>query len=370
MTTILVIEDDPFIRESIQDVLEIEGYQTLGAANGAIGVRLATEQFPDLILCDVSMPEMDGYEVLNCLRNHPVANTIPFVFLTARTTSADLRQGMNLGADDYVAKPCTAGELLNAITSRLEKQALVKTKSEERLTSLRKNISQALPHELYTPLNGILGFSELLVRDYETIDRQEIQEIAEGIYLSAQRLHHLMQNFLLYAKLEMLTHQPEQLRELQAQTTFDPSSIIRFTAEKVASRAGRLADLTFVETDLKPTDCLIQISTHHLQKVVEELVDNALKFSDAHTAVTLKTETQLPYFCFSITDQGRGMTAEQIANLGAYMQFERQYYEQQGSGLGLVITQRIAQLYQGHFQVQSTAGESTTVQLKFCLVAA
>ncbi|MCU0525247.1 MAG: response regulator [Elainella sp. Prado103] len=368
MTKILVIEDDPYICESIQDVLEIEGYQTLTASNGVIGVQLATSELPDLILCDVGMPEMDGYEVLNILRHHPVANTIPFIFLTARTTSADLRQGMNLGADDYVPKPCTAHELLNTITSRLAKQAIVKTKSEQQLTSLRNNISQSLPHELYTPLNGILGFSELLVRDYETIDRQEIHEIAEGIYLSAQRLHHLMQNFLLYAKLEMLRHQPEQLQELQSQTTFDPVSIIRFTAEKVAAHANRSADLTLVESSSQAAECLIKISSHYLQKVVEELVDNALKFSEPAAKITITTGIHPPYFYLSITDQGRGMTAEQIANLGAYMQFDRKYYEQQGSGLGLVITQRMTELYGGHFHIQSTIGEQTTVQLKFPLV--
>jgi two-component system, OmpR family, alkaline phosphatase synthesis response regulator PhoP len=123
MKTILVIEDEQTVRESILDLLEAEGFQGIGGENGNVGVQLAQEHQPDLILCDVTMPDLDGFSVLSQLRKSPNTAGIPFIFLTARGTKADQRQGMELGADDYLTKPCTATDLLGAVSGRLAKYA-------------------------------------------------------------------------------------------------------------------------------------------------------------------------------------------------------------------------------------------------------
>ncbi|BAY24638.1 putative diguanylate phosphodiesterase [Calothrix sp. NIES-2100] len=126
MTKILVIEDEELVRENLLDLLEAEDFDTLSAANGRIGLNLAFSEIPDLILCDMMMPEIDGYGVLTTLRQDPLTATIPFIFLTAKSAKADFRQGMDLGADDYLTKPFTRAELLSAIVNRLEKQAALK----------------------------------------------------------------------------------------------------------------------------------------------------------------------------------------------------------------------------------------------------
>lgn len=123
MKKILVIEDEQTVRESILDLLEAEGFSGMGGENGNVGLRLARENHPDLILCDVQMPDLDGYSVLTSLRQASHTADIPFIFLTARGTKADIRYGMELGADDYLTKPCTATELLGAVSGRLAKQA-------------------------------------------------------------------------------------------------------------------------------------------------------------------------------------------------------------------------------------------------------
>lgn len=123
MKTILVIEDEQTVRESILDLLEAEGFHGIGGENGNVGVQLAQDHHPDLILCDVTMPGLDGFSVLSQLRKSPNTAGIPFIFLTARGTKADQRHGMELGADDYLAKPCTATDLLGAVTGRLAKYA-------------------------------------------------------------------------------------------------------------------------------------------------------------------------------------------------------------------------------------------------------
>jgi len=121
MKKILVIEDEPAMRSNLRDILEMENFSPLTAANGREGIAVAKEKLPHLILCDVMMPELDGHAVLAALRADPRTAKIPFVFLTAKGEHADIRTGMNLGADDYLVKPAKVEDLLEAIAARLER---------------------------------------------------------------------------------------------------------------------------------------------------------------------------------------------------------------------------------------------------------
>jgi DNA-binding NarL/FixJ family response regulator len=122
MTKILIIEDEPAMRANLEDVLELEGFLPILAANGKEGIRLAREQQPHLILCDILMPDMDGHAVLEALREESSTMRIPFLFLTAKGERSDVREGMELGADDYLIKPVRVDELLRAIDTRLERR--------------------------------------------------------------------------------------------------------------------------------------------------------------------------------------------------------------------------------------------------------
>ncbi|MBD3883665.1 response regulator [Phormidium tenue FACHB-886] len=121
MTKVLVIEDEAQTRSIFMKCLAFEGFCAIEAENGAIGVKLAQTHLPDLIICDIMMPNMDGYGVLSAVRCHRSTAAIPFIFLTAKVTMPDLRQGMEMGADDYLTKPCSVEQFLAAITTRLER---------------------------------------------------------------------------------------------------------------------------------------------------------------------------------------------------------------------------------------------------------
>jgi YesN/AraC family two-component response regulator len=125
MKKILVIEDEAQTRDIFLRCLDFEGFWALGAENGSIGITLAQMHHPDLIICDIMMPDVDGYGVLSTLRQEPSTAAIPFIFLTAKVTMSDLRQGMELGADDYLTKPCTVEQFLSAVTTRLERKAVL-----------------------------------------------------------------------------------------------------------------------------------------------------------------------------------------------------------------------------------------------------
>ncbi|MDB5203693.1 MAG: transcriptional regulator [Ferruginibacter sp.] len=131
---ILLIEDNDEIRENTAEILELSNYDVETAVNGKQGVEKALAQRPDLIICDIMMPVLDGYGVLHLLHKHEELSTVPFIFLTAKSERADLRRGMEMGADDYISKPFTDIELLNAIESRLKKQAAGKKAAEAEAT--------------------------------------------------------------------------------------------------------------------------------------------------------------------------------------------------------------------------------------------
>lgn len=126
MTTILVIEDQASIRTNLLELLEEEGYNAVGFERGFTGMMWALKHAPDLIICDIMMPDMDGYNVLNELNHYPVTATVGFIFLSAKADKPSVREGMDLGADVYITKPFKRTELLKAINFCLEKQVAVK----------------------------------------------------------------------------------------------------------------------------------------------------------------------------------------------------------------------------------------------------
>lgn len=180
MKKILVIEDETDMRRNLTTILRLEKFHPLAAENGRIGVELAKKEKPDLILCDVMMPELDGHGVLQALRDDPSTVTIPFIFLTAKGEKADVRSGMNLGADDYLTKPVAKADLLEAIRSRLERavqQATPEFKPEfssakplESVLGLTPRVAETLLWIAQGKTNGdiasILGISEATVKKH------------------------------------------------------------------------------------------------------------------------------------------------------------------------------------------------------------
>ncbi|HIK10555.1 MAG TPA: response regulator [Oscillatoriaceae cyanobacterium M33_DOE_052] len=356
MTKILVIEDDQFVRENILELLEAEEFATVGAENGTAGVLLATAEKPDLIICDVMMPELDGFGVLQELRSQEATATIPFIFLTAKADQIDQRQGMELGADDYLTKPFTRADILKAITTRLQKKALLEHQYEQRLDQLRRSIATVLPEELREPITRIIGFSHLLAT--EVMPPEEFREVAAKLDKSAASLCRLMENFWLYAELEAEATNPHSLSSWQNNHTRNAHELISRIATETAATANRVSDL---QLDLRPAH--VKMSKLKLTKLVTELVDNAFKFSPPNTTVTITVKVIGSGFELQVTDQGRGMNSEEIAAVGAYMQFSRKLYAQKGSGLGLAIAKRLTELHEGNFAINSIPGIETTVKI-------
>ena len=360
MAKILVVEDNIDVRENILDLLDAENFHVVSADNGRIGLELANKEVPDLIICDVMMPGLDGYGVLSRLRQNPVTATIPFVFLTAKSAKNDFRQGMKLAADDYLTKPFTSDELLETIKCRLEKQFTMNQNFQRELDELRESITLSLPHEMRTPLNGVLGFSQLLMEEHETLEKQEIYEMAKDIYKSGNRLFKFTQKYLQYAELESIATEPDKIKFIQSQETHFPVESLNFLIKEKALKLGREAD---VKISME-SQCRVKIATTKFYTIIEELIDNCFKFSEPGSKIFVSSTVINDYLTLTFTDYGRGMSASEIANLGAYRQFHRRIYEQQGSGLGLTIVKRSVELHGGSLDIQSNPGDRTIVKVK------
>ena len=356
MAKILVVDDDTALLQMVRRALESAAYEVIEATDGKRGVELACAQVPDLILCDVRMEEMDGYGALTALRQNSVTASLPFILMTGQADAAGMRQGMELGADDYLPKPFSVGQLLGAVEARLRQQQTMREQAARQLSVLRSNISLALPHEFLTPLNGVLGFADLLVADAASLRPEEVASMANAIQDSARRLERLIRNFLLLAHLEIHAD-----GRAPPGGPMERECLARGVDEVVRGLAAKANRGPDVALELAEVEGFVR--GDHWLKIIEELVDNALKFSAPGTPVSVQLVRHGDSAVLRVTDAGRGMRPEHIAEVGAYMQFERKFYEQQGSGLGLTLARRLAELQGGRLSITSKLGVGTVVEV-------
>ena len=228
MKKILVIEDEEFVRENIVELLDAEGFEVISAENGHDGVDLAKVMVPDLILCDVMMPGLDGYSVLAALRQESLTAAVPFIFLTAKATKADFRQGMELGADDYLTKPFTRAELLGAITSRLKKQTAVQQRYHTELQQAKEQLNYLIHNDSLTKLPNRLALRDRFkqVQPTDSSNEQLVTVLSVGLDRFNQindNLGHAVGDLLIKAVAERLTA-----------CVADGNTVARLTADQFA----------------------------------------------------------------------------------------------------------------------------------------
>lgn len=363
MTMVLIVDDQRSVRQMIRSILDEIGFEVLEASTCEVAVLLTESQQPDLILCDVDMPGMGGYELLTTLRQSPATAAIPFIFLTSHDDRDLRRQGMELGADDYLVKPFTPDELVRALRIRLERRLVLQSQAAPVPEASPRRLASHLPHELRTPLNGIIGFAQLLAMEPVYQNPAEVVDMANHILRSAWRLEHLIENFLLYEQLTSVMADPTRLKILRPAPNVSVRDTLTNVVIQKARNLQRLADL---QLTIDPIErgylCQFVVA-----KVAEELVDNAFKFSEAHTPVRVTTYVCDRTLTLDILNQGRGMTPDQLTQIQAFQQFDRDIYEQQGMGLGLALSKRLIEIQGGDLLLESQPGQffHAIVQLPF-----
>ncbi len=361
MRKILVIDDEPWLREMVRLALERQGFEVIEAGDSATGYTQTREQLPDLVLCDVNMMGRSdaGYTTLARLREDPATAAIPFILMTGMADAAGMRHGMSLGADDYLPKPFKVEELYATVNARLRKVESVRAEAEKKLSLLRSQISLMMPHEMRTPLNGIISNAELLAESAGSFDAATITEMSREICQSGQRLERLIENFLIYAQLEIVAGDPQKAAALRTARNIHAAEIARDEAIAQAAHADRASDLL-----LHLADVPLAAGEDYFRKIVAELVQNAFKFSENGRRVHVTLAASGNQVEFSVRDAGCGFSTEQIRRVGAYLQFERKMEDRQGLGLGLAIAKKLAELHDGSLTITSSQGEGSTVTVK------
>ncbi len=358
MKPVLVIDDEEMYRSTISGILRQAGYVVLEAENGEKGLEIVQQQHVELVIADVMMDKLDGFGFIERLRMDPATSTTPLIFVTGLSDKETMRKGMTLGADDFLVKPFTGAELLAAVESRLAKQKEAADEAERKLSQLRSSINLAIPHEIRTPLANIIGFAEILRDDGDKLTGPEITQCGALLYKAGKRLQRLVENVVNYTQIEVLSADAEKKAFLKHSRTSESDLIIRSVGRNKAVIHGRLADL-----ELRLSESPVAVSEEHLKKICDELIDNAFKFSAAGTKVSVSSTVDKNELMLTISDCGRGMTQPQIASLGAYVQFDRKFHEQQGAGLGLAIARRLTELYSGRVECDNNSGQGLTVRV-------
>lgn len=340
--TILIIDDNDSLRDIIKEVLTLENFKVLTAKDGLEGLEFAISYRPDLILCDIVMPGLDGFTVKKRLMEDLSTMMIPFIFLTAVAEYEEIRKGMSVyGADDYLIKPISLEEIISAIKTRLEKSETITKIISNKLDILKNRIITFLPHELRTPLQGILGFSSIIREDEGALTRAEIQEMARIIEDSGHRLYTLIENYLQYTRNVAGQNTPSNRTG-----SLNIGELVPVLAQRTAHRYDRINDL-----NVQISPMAVDMEKEDMEFIIREVVDNAFKFSKTGSPVKVSCAASNNQLVIHVSDKGIGFPTERLQEIGAFNQFDRNFHEQQGSGLGLITTKLIAQRYGGDMEI-------------------
>lgn len=354
---ILVITNEIEIRQNLEQILS-QSYELLFASSEDIGLKLINSDYPNLVILALTNIEINNIGLFSQLRSQPETAIISVIVLTTIAEPQQWRLVMEMGADDVLFFPFTNKEVLNAIATRLAKQTAYLAYTQQELGKLRENIIKFLPHEMRTALTGILAASDLLINQGYSLNWSIIREMLTCINSSSQRLLRLIDNFLLYAELKAIENNPQTIQLYCLHQADSVKETIQAIAIESAQKYYREASLVL---DLQ--DACLRINETNLTKLIEELIDNACKFSSEQTPININSQIYDNQFILTIKDYGRGMTPKQIASIDMGIQFERNYYEQQGFGLGLAIVKQITQIYGIKLNIKSVPNQTTIVSL-------
>lgn len=363
MVTILVIEDEPILREEIVEWLTLEGYHAVSASDGRRGIHAALDYLPDLIVCDILMPEIDGYNVLLEIHTHPATTNTPFIFLTAKAAQDEIRKGMDLGADDYITKPFTRVTLLHAIEARLAKKKLQTQAHQQAIAGLQRALTQAsehnilkakllsmFSHDFANSLTSILMVGSLLRNHMELMDANRRQMQLTRIESSVYLLLRMLDDLLVIAQVEtgafnrtpgMVVVQPF-LQRLQSdcQTIYGERCHLQLQSEE--------REITGVDVRL-------------LQLIASNLLTHAIKVSPKGSTILFTISSSSTACVVRVLDQDTSMPAPERQRFFAALQQPSTVETVAILGLDLAVVKESVAFQGGSIQFDDQQQEGVTI---------
>ena len=358
MKRILVIEDESAFREAVAFALEGAGYTVLQAENGAEGIEQARIQIPDLIVSDVVLDSVDGFEAVVTLRRDPRTAGIPIILMTGKADKEGLVHAIELGADDYLTKPFTIPELLEAISIRFRKQEEQRRLQEGSLTNPKSHLTIGIPGDLRTPLAGILGFSKAISREYVDMSKSEVIELGRAIQKAARQMLRLSENFSILAQIDVCSGDQSKIDGLRSLRTSDLREAIEPSISDVANHYERAEDLVAVITEGQAA-----CAPEYLSKMAFELADNAFKFSSRGQKVQVSAGISDGTSSLIVTDFGKGITSEVLNAVNAFSTLSSRYRDDHPFGWGLAVVKRLAEIHGGSLSLKSAGAAGTMAKV-------
>lgn len=352
---VLIVDDNPLIANVVSSLLSAQEYDVHISENGREAVDFLEKSSVDLIICDVMMPKMDGYEFQKFVRAKGELAHIPFLFLTALDDSDEVMHGLASGADSYLTKPFNPRELIALVHGKLETSRARKAQISAEYDGFRKQILHTLSHELRTPLVAINTGAELLIEQHENLDRKSLTRLLEAIHRGGARLERLVTDFMLL----------QQIEAGVAQRTFEMraglhslAAIVKQTLQMEQPALEREGfKVEFIDNSNGAKAHVYEVN---IIDILQRLLSNCVKFSRDVKSIEIEVSCEDDRVKFEVRDRGLGVDPGKLAEaLSLFGQVDRGKLEQQGSGLGLAIATRYAKINHATLGLKPREGGGT-----------
>ncbi|PIE35148.1 hybrid sensor histidine kinase/response regulator [candidate division KSB3 bacterium] len=351
---ILMVDDTPKNLQILGNILKTAGYHFTPASSGAQALKIVEKRHPHVILLDIMMPGMDGFEVCTRLKASSETREIPVIFLTAKTDVEDITKGFELGAVDYVTKPFRKKELLARIRTQLALQ-----QSQEKLRELnatKDKFFSIISHDLRGPFNGFLGLTDIMIEHLEEFEADKLRDMLTKQKKSAQALLALLENLLTWSRIQ------RGVMKI-APTLLSLDDIIRSNLFLFTLTADQ-KQITI--TNRVPQETLVYADHNVVNTVIRNLLSNALKFTSAGGTIDISAIPKAEYVTVAVSDTGIGMSPEILSTLFRIDVRHSQIGTagERGTGLGMILCKELLEKNGGTFEVESEQGCGTTFRFK------
>lgn len=361
--SVLVVDDNPLILNIIKSLLGSVDYQVHTAGDGKEALSVLDSKNVDLIVCDVMMPTMDGYQLHEAVRSRGEMAHIPFVFLTALGDAVDVSYGKELGADDYLVKPFNPKDLLAVVKGKVARSKSLQTVAQQRFEAYRKRVVHVLSHEFRTPLVAINTGAEILIDHKDKLDPTKISTLLDAIQRGGRRLERIVSDFMVLQQIEAgISQRMFETRRGISNLNSIASQFVDTVKDDLEGEGFRIF---FSPTE---AECWVEVYEPHIFDILERLVSNARKFKSRDLIIELKVQKRDSEGVIQVSDRGIGMDVTKIQEaLDLFGQLDRDKFEQQGGGVGLAIASRYAQINRGALSFESSPEQGTTVYISLPL---
>ncbi len=344
---VIIVDDIPANLKILGDILEAEGYMVRPVLNGKLALQIAEKEKPDLVLLDIMMPGLDGYEVCQEFKKRPFLKDVPIIFISALTDTNDIVKALKLGGVDYISKPFRVEEVLARVNTHLKLHQQKKELQE--MNAEKDRFFSIIAHDLRSPFNSFLGLTRMLVEDFDALEKEEMMDIALILRNSATNVYGLVENLLEWASIQ------------RGLTAFNPRVLLlKSFLENALQTVSEFANSKRIGITYSMNDDLqIYADTNMLGSVFRNLVSNAVKFTPVGGAISISaSDTGNGNVLISITDNGIGMDISMVDHL---LQFDTQTGRagtegEPSSGLGLIICKDFVEKHGGKLWAESKEG--------------